>query len=388
MNILIIPSWYPREKESHGGSFFREQAIALQKSGHSVYVLNASFPGRCSWFDRKNFKLIKFSDEGVNVYSLTNPLFGLGRSKRVMNIIYKTKLNYLYRNLVKENITIDIIHAHSFLPAGYAATLLGEKYDIPVIITEHSSEIIHNSLSDYEKNCLRKSINTSTEFLCVSNFLKTKIKDIVHLAKEIKIIPNMLSPNFYHIQKRNNPSEFTFLSVGNLNKGKRFDLTIEAFTEAFENSEQVKLKIVGDGPLYKNLQTKISKLNMENNIEMLGAQSRINTSKIMQDCDVFVLPSAFETFGVVYIEALACGKPVIGAHNGGADYLIDNTNGILIDIDNKKQLVDAMRYMFKNRYNYQDKLISGECLKKYSSDAVVKMLNKLYKTVIEEGNKV
>lgn len=385
MKILVIPSWYPANKTSHGGSFFREQAIALQNAGNEVVVCNASFSSRKNWFDTKNYKLTKYIDEGVVVYSLINPLFGIGRSKKILNAIYKMKLNYLLNVLQNELIGFDIIHAHSYLPAGYVSTKFAKKLNIPIVITEHSSAIMSGVLSKYEKYCLTETIKNSNQFICVSSSLKNKVENITGKGEKIIVIPNMVSPIFNLNYSVNNDDKFIFLSVGNFNSRKRFKLTIRAFTEAFHDNKLVKLQLVGGGPLYNELKEYVSCLGMNDSIEILGSKTREDISILMKNCDVFVLPSTFETFGVVYIEAFACGKPVIATRNGGADYLVNNKNGILIDVDNLQQLINAMRYINKNINEYDKKYISSECLKQYSQESIVSKLTNLYVNTLKEG---
>ncbi|MEH7255644.1 glycosyltransferase, partial [Neobacillus niacini] len=107
----------------------------------------------------------------------------------------------------------------------------------------------------------------------------------------------------------------------------------------------------------------------------------------MQQCDAFLLPSAHETFGVVYIEALACGKPVIGAKNGGADGIINQTNGILIDVDNITQLISAMKTIYGNIDNYNNIEISKGCISNFGQKIIASRLLDIYERAVESvGN--
>jgi glycosyltransferase involved in cell wall biosynthesis len=90
------------------------------------------------------------------------------------------------------------------------------------------------------------------------------------------------------------------------------------------------------------------------------------------------LPSRYETFGVVYIEAMACGKPVIAVQNGGPDDFIKDFNGILIEPENTEELTNAMCYIIQNGSKYQPETIVKYVNKNFSSVAIASQLEKIY----------
>ena len=125
---------------------------------------------------------------------------------------------------------------------------------------------------------------------------------------------------------------------------------------------------------------------MDNQIKLLGALSREEVSKEMKRCDAFVLASEHETFGVVYIEALACGKPVIGADNGGAEDIIKEDNGIIAKKKNVEDLTKALRTI-KNNYQMYDKYkIREKAIFSYSEKVLVEKLKGVYKKAYEGNN--
>ena len=106
----------------------------------------------------------------------------------------------------------------------------------------------------------------------------------------------------------------------------------------------------------------------------------------MQQCDCFVLPSRYETFGVVYIEAMACGKPVIAAKNGGPDDFVKDFNGILVNPEDKDGLADAIGKMIniweKSDKTYQPEKISAFVRENFSSEAIAQKLEELYSGLV------
>ena len=116
---------------------------------------------------------------------------------------------------------------------------------------------------------------------------------------------------------------------------------IEAFHQANFNND-VYLYIIGEGHLHPNLQKMINTFGLNEQIKLLGMMNRNEIGQIMQKSDAFVLASRVETFGVVYIEAMLAGLPVIATACGGPEEFVDEDNGILIPVDNVELLAKAM----------------------------------------------
>lgn len=383
MNILIIPTWYSTKSNPVRGSFIKEQAIALHKSGHNVFVAYASLHPRKEFLSKEHFKLKEFDDDGIKTYRLSIPSFGVERNKKVFFKVYYLLYKNIIKHMMKNGEKIDIIHAHVFYPAGYVANLLKRDFNIPVVVTEHLSAIPSGGLSSEKIEYLKSTVINSDKFITVSESLKNEIKKITGLEKEIKVIPNVLSPNFYYENKEyNNENTFKFISVGGLIERKRHKFLIEAFVDVFKEFDNVSLDIIGGGPEYNNLENLIKENNMENRIRLLGILSREETAKKMRESDAFALLSTFETFGVVYIEALACGLPVIATINGGAEQIVNDNNGILINVDDKLKLCEALKYIYLNNNQYNKQEISKNCIEQYCEASISKALTDEYEKIL------
>src|SRR5699024_6226829 len=130
--------------------------------------------------------------------------------------------------------------------------------------------------------------------------------------------------------------------MGRLVESKRIDFLIKAFSDIFMDNKNIYLNIIGDGPLFSKIKNQIQNLRMEERIKMHGFLSREKTAHILKKSHVFVSASILETFGVPFIEALACGKPVIGIKNGPIDKYINDSNGILFEQDDINDLMDKL----------------------------------------------
>lgn len=379
MNILIIPSWYATNSNPTNGSFFREQAMALKEAGHNVIV--AFVEVRLASRDLFSEKVDIKDDNGIKTYRIIQ-----GKIPKTGNIgtaiAFRRGLIKIIKNLYnREN--IDIVHLHSCIWGGIGAIAVSKKLNIPLVITEHSSYYSRYRVKMIEKLILRYSFKSANKVISVSNSLREIISKY---KSNIEVIPNMVDCDkvLSIINKKNNLGEegqFTFLSLCYLKKNKGIDILIRAFSTYFRGKE-VKLIIAGDGPERENLENLSKELGILEQVEFKGALNRDEVYKVMSNCNIFVLPSRFETFGVVLIEALANGKPVISTRNGGANDIVTDENGILVDIDDIEGLGKAMVDLKLNYNKYNEEEIRNSCINKYSKKIITRQLEKVYSELI------
>lgn len=377
MNILIIPSWYDNKKNPTNGSFFRQQAIALHEAGHNVIVGVVDITLEKLSMEDKKIKI--YDDYGIKTYRLNQ-----NKVKKTGNIgtavAFRRGLLKIYSE-IKKSEKIDVIHLHSCLWAGLGAVELSKRSKSPLVITEHSSYYARYKVNPIEKIMIKYVLKNANEVICVSNGLK----DILSLyRKDIKVIPNMVDcESFGNINKERDEDmkEFNFLSLCYLNRNKGIDILIQAFAKYFKNSNS-KLIIGGDGPERERLEVLSKELEINCKVEFKGALSRKEVVKEMIECDIFILPSRYETFGVVLIEALASSKPIISTKNGGAEDIVTCDNGLIVDVDDIDQLGEAMINLQNNYNKYDKEEIKKMCINKYSKEVVVKKIEKIYNDVI------
>lgn len=368
MKIIILPSWYENVQNEQEGIFFRNQAEALQRAGHEVtilvaHILNWPYHSVKEWFVIK-----EYYKNNIHVIYTSVPTFGTSFVSPIFFGIFCYHYMRLFRYYKKNN-TADILYAHSFWPAGYAALQIKNTYNIPLVIQEHRSIVMNETIPQSSWKYLKETIENADLFWSVSKPLKDIIEKRIGVYGKIDVMPNMVDDTFRRTPKKNN-DKFIFLSVGNLIKRKRMDLLVEAFCESFlEDSE---LWIIGDGEQKEKILSLINSFDASKKVKMLGRKNGKEVAEAMNMCDVFVMVSEEESFGVVYIEALAVGKPVIASRNGGANDLVNSNNGILIDVNNKEQLMKAMSDIKSRIKEYDGDNISSKCLEKYSSQSIAK----------------
>lgn len=379
MNIAIIPSWFPTKNNPLNGSFFYEQAIEIAKMGHKVYILNCSYLGRKDYFSKSNFFIVKKIINNLTIYSYTFPSFGVFRKKMPKYRVFYSRLNVLFKLIKKYK--IDVLHSHSFEPAGYCTSKLAKKYNIPHVMTEHASSILTGKLNQIQIRLLRSTITHTNKIISVGNKLKNQILSYNGKPINIEVIPNFVS-NIFSYKNIVFSNKFIFCTIGNLNKGKNHDTLIKAFSYAFKGNTSIVLKIIGEGPEEKNLKKLIKDLGLINNVFLLGRRSRDDTAILLKEAHSFILVSRFETFGIAYIEALSTGRPIIGLINGGAENLITKENGILISINDIKLIAEAMKSLYRNYKKFDLNRISLDALSLYSSKKVIPRIIAIYQSLL------
>ncbi|MBZ9692122.1 glycosyltransferase [Clostridium sp. M14] len=387
MHIMVIPSWYSSPRNQVHGSFFKEQFKALSNSGEKITVAyNEIWPLTLIGKTKEKRKINFSIEDNLRTYRYRD--FNYFPKNPLMFKSFNKRMDKLYKEIVKKEGKVDIIHAHSAMWGGISAAYISEKYNIPLVITEHSSLKYAKYLKDNYKKHIYKAYESCDSLIAVGNGLKKELNTYVN--KDIEVIHNMVDLSLFNMESdsdteiRNNKT--TFFSCAFLEEGKGMELLIRCFKEAFIN-EHVVLKIGGEGSLKSSLEELVKSIGMEKQIFFLGALSRQEVANEMKNCDIFALPSEHETFGVVYIEALACGKPVIGAKNGGAEDTITKENGIIIEKNNEGQLISALKYMKENYKNYDENNIRNITIKNYSEDLLVENLKGVYKRVNERSIK-
>jgi L-malate glycosyltransferase len=374
MYVLFITMGYPTDKYITNGIFEFDQAKALSKLGCKVIY---AFVDVRSLRRRRKFGFERNNIDGIDIYGINIPL---GRvPQKFLDCASVIGLKYIYKKILMEQGKPDIMHAH-FINLGYIASILKRKVNIPLVITEHSSLINKSNIGGELFKKAYMSYRSADALIAVSPALANKIEENFNI-KSI-YIPNIVDTKLFNYSLLSSHEKFNFVSTGNLIYTKRMDLTIDAFRTAFLNKREVTLTIFGEGPERVKLQEMIDKYNLNDRVVLKGMCSRKVIAEQLNKSDCFVLASKTETFGVAYIEALSMGIPVIATKCGGPETFVNEINGKLVLVDDKKALVDALIYMYNNIDKFDNKAISEDIDRKFSQSEIASKLIKVYGKLI------
>ncbi|WP_291653666.1 glycosyltransferase [Clostridium sp.] len=380
MHVMFIPSWYHNKRNPVHGSFFKEQAIALKERGIKITIAyNEVWPLTLAFKIKEKIGLNYDIEEGLKTYRYKN--FNYLPKNPMMFKVFNRRLEKLYKEIVKREGEVDLIHCQSSFWAGISANYISKKYSIPIIITEHSSLEKAVYIKESYKPLIKESYLEADELIAVGNGLKKEISKFCG-RKDIKVIHNLIPMENFYISKNKNKN-FTFFSLAFLEGEKGMDTLIRSYAKYFKGTDS-RLLIGGDGSQKDFFVKLCEELKIKSQVEFLGALSRKEVSHYMSICDSFVLASRYETFGVVYIEALASGKPVIGTYNGGAEDIINSKNGLIVKVDDVDELGNAMKYIMENINFYNAEDIRRDCIVKFSKEKITNEILEIYDIVLDK----
>jgi len=385
MYILTTSRGYPTTAYLGNGIFEFDQAKALQSAGCKVVFAAVDLRSIRRWRKWGIEHLIK---DGVEIYAINIPL---GRfPQKVLKFFGEWGIKKLYQRIKMDHGEPDIIHAH-FLGMGEISLALKKMTESSkFVLTEHSSSMIQNTndMESWIKESAASIYSKYDKVIAVSQTLANRMNS--DFKANAICIPNMYDDKIFHFkQDRVAISRFQFVFVGNLIKSKNPAFCIECFYDAFERvdfltqrGEKICLSIIGDGPERGACKNTIEKLGIGDKVKLSGRLKRSKIAEIMNESKCFVLPSEYETFGVVYIEAMACGLPVIATRCGGPESFVDESNGILIPVDDESALISAFKHMLYNANKYDSEAIARTAALNFSPNAVAKRIIKVYEGVL------
>lgn len=378
MLIFVMPAIFPYDENRQAGNYIYEQCEVLKRHEYDLVILDCSSRNYKNW--RKCNRMFSYSSPVGKVY--VNWVRGLAQSKlpRLAVSSYIKNAEEVFKRALEECGTPDVIYAHFTFPCGWAARYFSGKYNIPYIVQEHYSLFLRKNLPQYLKDITRKTIEDSSSFYCVSNSLKRNIADFTGLDQKIGVVHNLIHDQYRYYPLPDN-REFIFFTAGNLFKGKRFDLLIDAFCQAFTSKDKVKLRIAGAGTEYAVLKQRIEERGRTSQILLLG---RLNSDEMLEEyknCHCFALLSEKETFGIVYREAMAVGRPVIAAKNGGIEENWQETFGILVARNHLEESAKALNKIVENYNTYHAEKISEATLAMYASENIIQSIIKIMENI-------
>lgn len=269
---------------------------------------------------------------------------------------YSLALSTLIVKITKQY-GLDILHVHYAIPHAYAAfiakqILKEENINLPVITTLHGTDITLVGRHPTYKSAVEFSINQSDFVTSVSKSLKKDTLELFNLKKSIEVIPNFIDTKLFFKAKNCPrkylafPEERLLVHVSNFRKVKKVTDVVKVFYQVQKNIK-AKLLLVGTGPEREQTELLIRKLNLDSKVLFFSATQ--NIYKILCTCDLFLLPSSQESFGLAALEAMAAGLPVISSNAGGISEVNKNgVTGFLSDIGAVEDMAKNALFLLKN----------------------------------------
>ena len=286
----------------------------------------------------------------------------------------------------------DIVHAQgSFAPYSTAAALVRNKY--PTILTMHG--IIAKELKFHKginfifilfihKPNERYVVSKISNIIAVSLHVKNVISDMTQ--SQICVIQNGIDfEDIHNVQPHKSIEYPSILFVGGLSKVKGIDTLLNAVPIIRKKILNLCVYIAGSGPEEKKLKELVKELNIEENVNFLGYVSEIEKYSYYKSADVCVFPSIYEPFGIVLLEAMACGKPVVASNVGGIPFVVEEgKTGLLFESGNVEDLADKIMTILKNEELREKMGEAGrERAKEFTWDKIAERTVEVYKEILK-----
>lgn len=372
MNIGIV--CYP----TYGGSgvLATELGKALAEKGHNIHFITYQQPVRLNSFHANIF----YHEVSVPTYPLFDyPPYETALASKMVDVIINNE--------------VQLLHVHYAIPHASAAymarqILKKEGLQIPVITTLHGTDITLVGRDKTYSPVVTFSMNESAAITAVSKNLRDETYRNFRMEKEIEVIYNFVDTNRFErtavqafrqiIAPKN---ERIFLHASNFRKVKRVDDVVSVFKKVNKEIPS-KLLFVGDGPERTHIEGLCRQMEAHSDIKFLGRQDQMED--ILAISDLFILPSEYESFGLVALEAMAASVPVISTNVGGLPEInIEGVTGFLSNVGDVENMSKNIIHIFSDETRFIEmKKNALEQARKFDIHNIVPQYENLYKKVL------
>lgn len=364
-DIIVITKLFPDNNNPDYSKLIFNLCLGLKyNSNYNIKVIKLLPVMPFSYFFNKKFynnskHIHSQIINGVEVYYLKYLRLPFSYKYFETDII----LRRIEKKFAKIFINAKIVYSHWVYPEGIVALSLSNKYNCHHVFHFHAGDI--NSIKKTKKfsDILKKILENSASTVFVSKGIQ-KIVTEQYKVNNPQVCYNGVCQSLFYpsdMYKLRNElniplTKTVYLSVGTLKTSKRFDLAIASFSKL--NDDKCIYYIIGEGSENNYLQKLIKFYNMENKIFLLGQKTNNLVVKYMQASDYLIQPSDYESFGLVLVEAILCGTPVISTEVGGIPEIVDNSNGILVVPNNVEALFYALIDIQRISFNKENMIKS------------------------------
>ncbi|MGB8318335.1 MAG: glycosyltransferase family 4 protein, partial [Ignavibacteriaceae bacterium] len=324
LKILIVNYEYP-PIGGGGGVICKDIAEEIAKDGHEITVVTSKF------LNLKKEELV----EGVKVIRV--PVF-FRKKQNVASMLsmlsyFPSSIYYIHRILKKAK--FDIINTHFAIPSGPTGNFISKNKRIPNVLSIHGGDIFDpsKSISPHKtfglKQTVKKMLINADRVIAQSSDTQKNAVSLYNINRNVEIIPlGIKQNNFVKKSKKElgiSENKKIFITVGRLVRRKNLEELLTIFSKIIKKFD-CELLIIGDGPEGENLKQKINSLKLQNDIKMLGRVSEELKFQYLNASDIYLSTAIHEGFGIVFLEAMECGLPVICYNRGGQVDFLSNEN--------------------------------------------------------------
>lgn len=322
----------------------------LAEKGHEVHFITHSMPFRLGKFDKNIF----YHEVEVNDYYVFKyPPYDLSLASKLAQ--------------VAKNEGLDLLHVHYAIPHAVCALLAKQMVGnhLKVVTTLHGTDITVLAQDESLSDLIRFAINESDAVTAVSKDLIQETRNTLTIDKPIDLTYNFVDKRVYYPRnvddlKRDfiRPGEKLLIHISNFRPVKRV-MDVVDILDKVNRHMPTRLLFVGEGPDLSKVMSRVKELGLMDRVIFCGKQEDV--AQIISLADVMILPSEKESFGLVALEAMACGVPTVGSNTGGIpELIIHGETGFLEDVGDTEQMAEDVLKLLRDDQLY--KRISKSCL--------------------------
>lgn len=351
MKILMLTWEYPPRIVGGIARVVNDLSKRLIKDGHDVTVVTYR-EGNAPYYE---------DDKGVKVYRVDNYMI---HPNNFIDWIMQMNFNMVAKanEIMAKEGNFDVIHAHDWLVA-YAAKTLKNSYDIPIVATIHATESgrnsgIHDETQRYINDTEWMLTYEATEVIVNSNYMKRELQYQFGLPFEkINVVPNGINVNMFSGVERDYDfrrqyaldNEKIILFMGRLVYEKGVQHLVSAMPKILAGYHDAKLVIAGKGGMTDELKAQVNAMGISNKVYFTGYMDAKQVCKMYKCADVSVFPSTYEPFGIVALEAMLSGTPVVVSDIGGLNEIVSHgENGMKSYAGNPNSIADSILALLYN----------------------------------------
>jgi glycogen(starch) synthase len=368
----------------------------FNKLNIKTHIITCWEPNCCDYERHGNIFIYRVRPYSIQTQDFINWVFQLNMAM----------LEHTIRIINQNGYEFDIVHVHDWI-AAFCARALKHIYNIPLICTIHATENgrnngLHNDLQRYISNVEWWATYEAWKVIVCSRYMKYELNNFFQLPDDkIKIIPNGIDlEDFQPIDQKSDmgfrrnyaaDDEKIILFIGRLVREKGVQVLLEAVSHLISKNIKCKLIIAGRGPFEDNLKQTATSLGIYPNVYFTGYIDDQTRNRLYSISDTAVFPSFYEPFGIVALEGMAAGTPVITTDAGGLNEIIESgVDGIKVPVGDVQALAHAIeRVLVDNDYAAalkQQGYIKAKT--RYGWDVIAKDTIKVYRQVMEEDQQI
>ena len=289
---------------------------------------------------------------------------------------------------IRRDFPFDLIHAHFSYPDGCVAARLGRRYKVPVVISEHAPwkpwmenypRVLQLAGSAFSECAFHVSVSTS---------VRDEVKSFMGDSDKQRVIPCGVDGSVFTLGEEQSQSKNRILFAGAIRPVKGVDILLRAMRLLVSRGRSETLAIIGESYYqsyqieYARIRQMVADLGLQARVEFLGGKTQAELARYMQQSSVVVLPSRKESLGMVLVESLACGTPVVATRSGGPEDIVNEKVGVLVPPEDPEALADAIQRVLQRPEDFDRADLRTYALAKFSWNRISKQYLELYQEAI------